>query len=278
VAKEKKNATIINGLRQPWPKRSWPAGGCDHSTTQTLCPIQSEAVAHSNLESPGEKMLASAYNAMERRIDGLLKDRTRIGRDLHDSVLQSLYAIGLNLEVARSTNLRPSQKPPRAHDPLVTQLGCVIQEVRAMIASLDSGMIQEIDLAAELKSLQTVYQESGRLRIDLDLPATVLEILTMRERGDILNIVREALSNCARHAGATHTTVVLSLERTTVRIRIVDNGQGFAPADTRNHGYGLANMEARARQLGGELHVHSAIGQGTAITVDFALPLTPAGL
>jgi len=273
VAKEKKNVRTIKGLQRSWPIRN---GACP--ITQTLCPIQGEAAPHLDLGSPGEDVLVSAFNTMEQRIDGLIQDRTRIGRDLHDSVLQSLYAIGLNLEVTRNTDLRQAPKPQRLQNHLVAQLNHVIQEVRAMIASLDSGMIQDFNLAAELESLQTVYQRTDRLRIDLDLHAIVLEILTTKERVEILNIAREALSNCARHADATHITVAIRLEGTTVRISIVDDGRGFVPDDTRGRGYGFANMEARARKLGGMLHVRSRIGQGTAITVDFVLPLTPADL
>ena len=229
-----------------------------------------------DVRSLGEEILASALTSMERRIHGLVQDRARIGRDLHDSVLQSLYAIGINLEVAWSTDLRPSQQPQWSHDRLVEQLNHLIQEVRGMITSLNSGMIQDFDLAAELRSLQATYQQSGRLLVHLDLQATVLETLSTQECSELLNIAREALSNCARHAEATQVTIALRLEGTTIRLSIADDGQGFVPTEHDGHGYGLANMRSRARKLGGILQVRSVNGHGTTISVDFSLPLIPA--
>lgn len=229
-----------------------------------------------DVRSPEEEILAGAVTSMEQRIHGLVQDRTRIGRDLHDSVLQSLYAIGLNLEVAWETDPRPSQQPQWTHDRLIEQLNCVIQEVRSMITSLDSGTIQDFDLAMELRSLQAIYQQSGRLRVSVELQTTVIETLSTQERSELLNIVREALSNCVRHAEASQVTIALRLEGTTIRLSIADDGRGFVPTDHDGHGHGLANMQSRARKLGGLLQVRSVDGQGTTISVDFSLPLIPA--
>ena len=273
MAKEKNPPHTLTGLQQSWTEQSWSTQNCDHPPIQTLCTSHSETVPHSDMLPLSEDLLDSAFHSMNRRIDGLLEDRTRIGRDLHDSVLQSLYAIGLHLEVARGEDLHLCPNPQQEDDHLVLQLNHVIQEVRAMIASLESGLIQDFNLVEELESLQTIYQRSGRLRIDLDMPTAFLEILTTNERREILNIAREALSNCARHADATHVSITLRLEEAKARISIVDNGQGFRPTETRGRGHGLSNMEARAKKLGGMLQIRSHIGRGTAITIDFSLPI-----
>ena len=275
MAKERKNALLIKGLRPSWPAQSWSLQDCDHPAGQALCTAQREVSSHSDVGPSGEGALTTAVTSIERRIHVLVQDRTRIGRDLHDSVLQSLYAIGINLEVARSTDHHPLQNPQRSQDHLVEQLRHVIQEVRGMIASLDSGIIEDFDLAAELRSLQETYQQSGHLRVDLDLQPTVLETLSTKERSELLNIAREALSNCARHAEATQVTVALRLDGTTMCLRIIDNGKGFTPTENSGQGYGLTNMRIRARKLGGTLQIRSLIGHGTAISVDFALPLIP---
>ncbi|MDH5666620.1 MAG: sensor histidine kinase [Nitrospira sp.] len=219
--------------------------------------------------------MITAVQSIEQRIHGLVQDRTRIERDLHDSVLQSLYAIGINLEIARSTEHPHPRNPQRSQDHLVEQLHHVIQEVRGMITSLDSGMIEDFDLSEELVCLQETYQQSGRLRVDLDLQPTAVKALSTKERSELLNITREALSNCARHAEATQVTVAIRSNGTTMCVRITDDGKGFTPTENSGQGYGLRNMRIRARKLGGTLQVRSLLGRGTAISVDFALPLIP---
>jgi len=275
VAKKRENTPLIKGLHRSRPALSRLIQDCGYPTGQALCTAQPEVSSHSDEELFGEEILVTTVKSIEQRIHGLVQDRARIGRDLHDSVLQSLYAIGINLEIARSTDHPPPQDPQRSQGHLVEQLHRVIQEVRGMIISLDSGMIEDFDLTEELKSLQETYQQSGRLRVNLDLQPIVLQSLSTKERSELLNIAREALSNCARHAEATQVTVALRLDGTTVCLRIIDDGKGFTPTEHSGQGYGLTNMHIRARKLGGALQVRSLIRQGTAISVDFALPLIP---
>ena len=265
----------INDSRRSWPVQSYSIQDCARPAEKALCTAQPEMSLHSGEERFGEDVVATAVTSIEQRIHGLVQDRTRIGRDLHDSVLQSLYAIGINLEIARSTEHPPPQNPQRTQDHLIAQLHHLIQEVRGMITSLDSGMIDDFDLAEELKSLQDIYQQSGRLRVHVDLQPTVVNTLSTKERSELLNIVRESLSNCARHAEATQVTVALHSNDTTVYVRIIDDGKGFTPTEHSRQGYGLTNMHMRARKLGGTLQIRSLIGKGTAISIDFALPLIP---
>jgi len=270
VAKEDENVRIIKGSR-----RSEFARDYRRSPAQALCPIQSEAAPYVNLRAPGMDMLIGAFNAMQQRVEGLIQDRSRIGRDLHDSVLQSLYAIGLSLGAASSTAPLHPQNAQRLQDHVVAQLNHLIQEVRAMIASLNSGTIREFHLSAELASLQQIYEQAASLRIELDLQPKAIDTLTNEEEEEIVNIVREALSNCARHANATRVAVALRLEGKTVRLDIVDNGDGFALTGNPRRGYGLANMESRARKLGGTLHVHPTIGGGTTVAIAFTVLARP---
>jgi len=278
VAKNKDTSHILTGLQQSWTGQPRSTQNCDRPPIQTLSADHSETAPHSDMLPLGEGLLDSAFHSMNRRIEGLLEDRTRIGRDLHDSVLQALYAIGLHLHAARGVDLPPCPNPQQEDDHLITQLNHVIREVRGMIASLDSGVIQDFNLAEELGSLRTIYQRSARLRIDLDLQNALLEALTTREQGEILNVAREALSNCSRHADATHVSIALRAEETTARFTVVDNGRGFVPAETRSRGYGLSNMEARAKKMGGTLQIRSHIGRGTVISMEFLLPITPVAI
>lgn len=215
--------------------------------------------------------LRTALKATERRLGALLQDRDRIGRDLHDCVLQSLYAIGLSLETSRRTNPGAHPKAKRAPDHALDQLNALIHQIRRMIRGLETGTVQEFDLASELNTLATTYEQVAHLRITLDLQQEAIDILTGEEEQEILNIVREALSNCVRHAKATRATVSIRMRGTKVRVSVSDDGIGFVADGGRPQGYGLANMEARARKLGGTFRIHSKLGRGTRIIADLAL-------
>lgn len=222
--------------------------------------------------------LTTAYKATERRLHMLLEDRARIGRDLHDCVLQSLYAIGLGIETNRKVRHANSNEANSYDAGILLQINQLIHEVRSMIHELESGTVQEFDLSFELNTLRTTYEQTGRLRIKLDLQQSALEILTNEEEREILNIVREALSNCARHAHASRATISIRMKGTRIRVTVQDDGIGFSTAVVgQPGGYGLANMEARVKKLGGTLQVQSKTGGGTQVTAEFSLEplLTP---
>ncbi len=219
--------------------------------------------------------LIDALKAMEQRLHALLEDRGRLGRDLHDGILQSLYAIGLNLEAARRANPPRDHDADRSHHGVIGQINQLITEIRHMIHGLTEGTVQEFDLTAELSALKTAYDQVGRAQITLSLDRAALDVLTKEEEREILHIVREALSNCMRHAHATHVKLALRRHGEKIRLTIGDDGTGFSTADhSTKRGYGLANMETRARKIGGTLQVWSEPGHGTNITAEFSLEPT----
>jgi signal transduction histidine kinase len=153
----------------------------------------------------------------------------------------------------------------------VEQINQLIHEIRRMIRGLEAGTVQAFDLASELSTLCATYEQVGRVQMTLDLQPAAVDVLTNEEEQEILNIVREALSNCVRHANATQATVSIRMRGTRVRVSIGDDGVGFVLTDGQSRGYGLANMDARARKLGGTLRVQSKRGRGTHIIAEFSL-------
>ena len=215
--------------------------------------------------------LTTVFKAREQRLHQLLEDRTRIGRDLHDSILQSLYALGLTIESSHRLRHTSDTEPYMSHAPVIEQVNRLIHEIRSMIHELESDSVREFDLSSELTSLQGTYEQAGHLDVKLDLQRHAIEMLTHEEEREILNIVREALSNCARHAHATQAMVSIRMKDTRIRVSIQDDGIGFSPASGSSRGYGLTNMETRAKKLGGMLRVQSRTGKGTQITAEFSL-------
>lgn len=243
--------------------------------TSTLMKAQSvrptrETYGITHLE-PCAGELATAFKAREQRLHQLLEDRSRLGRDLHDSILQSLYALGLTIESSHRVRHTSDIECYSSHATIVDQINHLIHEIRSMIRELESDTVREFDLSSELTTLRTTYSQTGRLDVKLDLQRHAIEVLTHEEEREILNIVREALSNCARHAHATQAAVSIRMKDTRVRVSIQDDGIGFAPAPGQSRGYGLTNMETRAKKLGGTLHIQSKIGKGTQITAEFSL-------
>lgn len=244
-------------------------------STSTLSTAQSVRPPKESLDfyqlKPCVGELTTAFKATENRLSKLLEDRTRIGRDLHDGVLQSLYAIGLNIETTRRTRSDQTAETNEADDRMIRQINQLIHEVRGMIRELESGSVQEFDLSSELYALCATYEQTGRLHLQLDLQRSAIDVLTNEEEREILNIVREALSNCARHADATQAVVSIRMREAKIRVSIHDDGIGFSTVVGRPRGYGLANMEARAKRLGGALKVQSKTGEGTHVIAEFTL-------
>jgi two-component system, NarL family, sensor kinase len=215
--------------------------------------------------------LSVTLRAMEKRSATLLEERGRLTRDLHDCVLQSLYAIGLNLETTHGMNVHKAPDTARSGDSVVGQVNRLIQDVRTMIRSLESGSVQEFDLAAELQNLIDTYGQLSPLRITAHIAPGVVTKATIEEKREVLMIVREAVSNCVRHARALHATVSLYARGHHLRLLIADDGVGLTQEAIRRKGYGLANIAARAKKLGGRLLVRSHLGKGTRILVEFVL-------
>ena len=199
----------------------------------------------------------------------LLEDRDRIARDLHDTVIQRLFAVGLSLQ----GTARLAQRPEVVEriEAAVRDLDETIGEVRTAIYDLEMsmrgpGMRQAVlDAVLELApTLGFAPSVSFSGPVDAAVPAGVGEHLVAT--------VREALTNVARHAGARHVSVSLAVGED-IRLEVVDDGRGIShppgepdrgPASAGG-GHGLRNLRSRAEKLGGTLTVTSAGEAGTRL-------------
>lgn len=264
--KDGKRLRIIDGFRQSPSLSQRNRFGQDTGLRQDR-----ESDVSSQLTRPTGGELTVALKATESRLSSLLEDRSRISRDLHDSVLQSLYAIGLSLETSRHISAPPQPGTDHPYANAVDQLNHLIHEVRGMIKGLTDGSVQDVNLNEELSKLAGSYEQIGGITVALGLQPAALDVLTREEEQEILNIVREALSNCVRHAQATHIDVTVRAHHNRIRVSIRDNGKGFTVTGSSPKGYGLMNMETRARKLGGSLLLQSKPGRGTRVTAEFLL-------
>jgi signal transduction histidine kinase len=201
-----------------------------------------------------------------------LEERTRLGLDLHDGVIQALYAAGMGLVGIRA-QLRAD---PAAAESNIEQIRALLNEtirdVRNFIIGLEPEALKEQAFARAIERLVDLMQSIHPVRAKIAIDEPLAARLTLEQRAHALQIAREAVSNALRHGQAGH--VHLSLQRRAGRVEftIDDDGCGFDPAASAGRGRGLSNLIERARELGAELTVSSTPGKGTRVTLIFPLP------
>ncbi len=212
----------------------------------------------------------AAQMAEELRMVAVQDERDRISRDLHDGVIQQLFSIGMSLEGARPLVRTDPDRIEERLDAAVDQLDGTIKEIRTTIFTLRPGRTKEVALERGIVELAREYEHAASFtpsvqigsQLDLKVPAEVIP--------DVLHIVREALSNAAKHAQANALQIRADVDGDDLCIVITDTGAGFDPDDLMP-GHGLDNMAERAAILGAQLRLDSALGGGT--TVDLRVPL-----
>jgi signal transduction histidine kinase len=215
--------------------------------------------------------LAEAERALsdsEGKLRQLLEERERAARDLHDGIMQEIYAIGLGLEEAQRIAGGHSEAVKQRIGIAIEQLNKVLRDVRNHIVGSAPTRMSGAQLRDELEALVEMLKGLHPLRISVDLDAAALARLSTSGIHDILNIVREAVSNTLRHAHAQTARVSMRNAGGSVRLSIEDDGVGFPVEEALAGGNGLRNIAMRARQLGAQLDVRSSRGHGTTITVD----------
>jgi signal transduction histidine kinase len=197
-------------------------------------------------------------------------ERDRISRELHDGVIQTLFSIGLGLESARTVLGTDPQRVDRRLDESVTALDEAIRQLRGFIFHLRPA--ETVGLAGGLSELAREYEVNALLRPTLDIDPRLDEWTPAEVVPDLLQVAREALSNCARHARASKVRVTARVSASSVELSVADDGVGFA-ADAPQVGRGLENVRERAAALGAALTIDSAPGQGTTLRLEVPLPV-----
>ena len=200
----------------------------------------------------------------------IVDERERISRDLHDSVIQAIYAQTLALDDVPEIAASDPSEASRRVDEAIDALHAVIRDIRNFIFGLRPVLLESGDLGQGLEHLATELRRSGGVAVAISVQDDHghLGRLPIETVAELLAIVREALSNVARHAGATNCRVLLASEPDRLRLEVHDDGRGFDPSRRREGGHhGLANMRSRGESLGATFEVDSAPDRGTRIIV-----------
>ena len=200
----------------------------------------------------------------------IVDERDRISRDLHDSVIQAIYAQTLALDDVPEIMDREPDEARRRVDEAIDALHAVIRDIRNFIFGLRPVLLERGDLADGLAQLATELRRSAAVTVELVVEGEDrLRDLPIELVAELLAVAREALSNVARHARATRAAIIVTADDAgALRIEIADDGIGFdsdAPIEGGHHG--LANIGARVRAARGTLETTSVPGTGTRIIV-----------
>ncbi|AVZ76142.1 two-component sensor histidine kinase [Streptomyces lunaelactis] len=199
---------------------------------------------------------------------GVLAERERLAREIHDTLAQGLSSIQLLLRAAERT--LPDDAPAAAHVRRARQAAQDnLAEARRFVRELSPPDLERGSLTAALERLCATAPGPA---VRFGISGTPFELPTPYEV-TLLRIAQSALANTVRHADARRAEITLSYMDTSVALDVVDDGSGF-DAPRAQGGFGLSAMRSRADALGGTLSVESAPGQGTAVAITLPLPLS----
>jgi signal transduction histidine kinase len=272
------------GLPAPFPPASLLHGG---SVLQTLgVPIEvlrsitglviaaAIILALDLFEQETDRALAQA-----RRRELLARERERIGRDLHDGIIQSIYAAGLHLDEA-SAALDPSADVPRTRIRTVLgELERIGGEIRTTIFDLRSASLETRDAEEIVRSVADELRANTLVALDVSVQGAWRADLTTEQAVHLHQVVHEAFSNILRHARASRVSVRLTCSRRQLQLEIGDDGVGFDQAaaagrERTGRAQGLRNMRQRADLLNASLTVRSARGRGTELSLTMPVATT----
>ena len=217
----------------------------------------------------GQAALALEYARAQEGIQRLvvLEDRERIAKELHDGVIQALFAVGMGLQ---GTALMSSDEDlARRIEAAVGELDRVIRDLRNYIFGLRPGILADRQLGQALRHLAEEFEAKSGVITVADVDDEVASVVTSHA-AELVQLAREALSNIGRHANAATCRVSLRQDGGAAVLEIDDDGNGFDPSTTRR-GEGLTNLEGRAATLGGKAIITSVPAQGTTIRIELPL-------
>jgi signal transduction histidine kinase len=234
-----------------------PFTDADQTLTETLAAYAAVAIENARL-----------YQQVRRL--AVLEERERIGMDLHDGIIQSIYAVGLTLE---HSSLLLEEDPEAAKIRLryaIDALNQTIRDIRNYIMDLRPQRTKVSDLNQSLHRLVREFHANTLTEITLDIDSGIEHALDESTSAALFHIAQEALANAAKHAEASQLRVSVRRDNNHISLVVRDDGVGFDQNEVeRLLGHGLSNMSLRARTAGGRLLVESAPSAGTTVTAIF---------
>lgn len=195
------------------------------------------------------------------------EERDRLGRELHDGILQSIYAAGLGLQAVRRRLFTDTEEAGRRIDQTLERLGSIIDEIRGYISDLDGQRVLGSGLRERVAKTLADFQSTYGIAVECTIENLSYSSMDPELTEQIVGIIREALTNAGRHSGANVVQVCVGEQGDDVTVTITDDGRGFTvgQALSQERHYGLRILYRRAQIVGGQVQVESQPGQGTRV-------------
>jgi len=212
--------------------------------------------------------IENAQLYQENQQIAVLRERERIGMDLHDGVIQSIYAIGLLLDDARHRIDSAPQQSSEVMAAAIRGLNEVILDIRNYIQNLRPQRFQNRNVKQGLEELVREIHTDTLLSVDLEVDGQAVNACSARQVDEFLHVAQEALTNVRKHADATTVRLQFGFKQGMLQLTVEDNGAGLTKSHKAyGHGNGLRNMRNRARALHGEFRLEAAGTRGIRVVV-----------
>jgi ligand-binding sensor domain-containing protein/signal transduction histidine kinase len=205
----------------------------------------------------------------------ILEERSRLAREIHDTLAQGFIGLSSQLEAVASVLPGDGESALKYLNLARKMVRHSITEARRAIGDLRGGALEGGDLATALRSGAQMWTAGTDLAIDVDISGTGWDSLPHELQQQLLRITQEAVTNVVKHAGAHKVLVKLHREASNLHLQIADDGRGFERRNSFSlfdgH-FGLIGMRERAERLGGEFSLASEVGEGTEVSVTVPVP------
>ena len=258
-----------SGSHTPWAAARAQAVGMEHFAK--ISHERGTALAQEH----GARVRAEEDLQVNRTLLGQsVAERVRLGRELHDNICQTLYAVCLTLEsVQKKATFTPELQ--QRVDRCMTELRRLNHQVRAYLEELEPANVTGQSFSGALNDLLGSFAAGQNVHIEQRLDHEAIALIAPGHIAEIMNILREAMSNSLRHGQARHITLLAGRNDQAIALSVQDDGQGFTPGGPGQNGHGLDNMQARASALGGSLRVESTKGKGTRVLLTLPVASSP---
>ncbi len=239
-------------------------------TPKELSQEQRQALSTLSRQVVAQLELRKHCKERERLVQELrvaVSQRERLSENLHDNLMQTLYAIGLQLDMAKSL---ASTAPVQASTKIagaIEEMNGLIGHVRGIICYTDVESMTEPAFMEALQKINALLNELGPTRFEFEINARTTTGLSGQQRFHLYHIIRNALINVVKHARAKTCKTIFTWGKKGTRLEVHDDGIGFAKTKGTASGTGIINMASRARQIGARLEIRSARPRGTKLLV-----------
>lgn len=263
-----RRASLPEGAsRVPWAMSRANAFGLEH-----FAKISNERTVALEQEQGARLRAEETLQVNRTLLTHSVEERARLGRELHDNICQTLYAVCLTLESVQKKNTLAPELKQRV-DQCMGELRRLNQEVRSYLQDLEPARLNSQSFTDALAAMTASFSLQDGIQIESRLDEEAIALIPPHQIADIMNILREAVSNGLRHGQARHIALLAGRGDGEVALAVQDDGAGFSGAG-KNGGHGLANMQARANFLGGSLRVESTPGKGTRVLLSLPVAST----